>query len=199
VLAEESTAMKDAAHERLMPAVASVLSKGGRLIKHVDRIVCGAGPGSFTSLRIAGGIAKGLALGRNKPLYAVPSMALVVGGAALGVGRYLAAVDALRGEFYVGLYHVSASGDVIEIEKARLVPAGQVDDVAAGCAARLVSPSRLPNALVAEPKARAVAKLESWLQSTGPVDLATWEPSYGRLAEAQVKWESTHGRPLPTA
>jgi tRNA threonylcarbamoyladenosine biosynthesis protein TsaB len=28
------------------------------------------------------------------------------------------------------------------------------------------------------------------------VDLATWEPNYGRLAEAQVKWEAAHGRAL---
>jgi tRNA threonylcarbamoyladenosine biosynthesis protein TsaB len=27
-------------------------------------------------------------------------------------------------------------------------------------------------------------------------DLATWEPNYGRLAEAQVKWEAAHGRAL---
>lgn len=199
VLAEESTAMKDATHERLMPAVASVLSKGGRLIKNVDRIVCGAGPGSFTSLRIAGGIAKGLAVGGNKPLYAVSSMALLVGGAKVGVGRYLAALDALRGEFYVGLYHMRTSGDVVELERPRLVAADDVARVAAECEARIVSPTRLADAIAAEPKARAVAKLEAWLESTGPVDMASWEPSYGRLAEAQVKWESTHGRPLPAA
>jgi tRNA threonylcarbamoyladenosine biosynthesis protein TsaB len=27
-------------------------------------------------------------------------------------------------------------------------------------------------------------------------DLANWEPSYGRPAEAQVRWEATHGRTL---
>jgi tRNA threonylcarbamoyladenosine biosynthesis protein TsaB len=32
--------------------------------------------------------------------------------------------------------------------------------------------------------------------AAGPVDLARWEPMYGRLAEAQVKWEAAHGRPL---
>jgi tRNA threonylcarbamoyladenosine biosynthesis protein TsaB len=202
LLAEESTAMKDPTHERLMPAVANVLARGGRLIRNIERIVCGAGPGSFTSLRIAGGIAKGLAVGRGKPLFAVPSMGLIVGGAKLGVGRYLAAVDALRGEFYVGLYHVSAGGDVIEIERPRIVAAAAVDSVAKEYEARIVSPSRLPDspdAIVAEPKARAVLTLEASLRASGPVDIASWEPSYGRLAEAQVKWESTHGRPLSTA
>ena len=43
----------------------------------------------------------------------------------------------------------------------------------------------------------AVARLEQLLVARGPVDLASWEPAYGRLAEAQVRWESTHGRPLP--
>ena len=51
-----------------------------------NRIVCGAGPGSFTSLRIAGSIAKGIAGGANRPLYAVPSMALMVGGLTATTG-----------------------------------------------------------------------------------------------------------------
>jgi tRNA threonylcarbamoyladenosine biosynthesis protein TsaB len=34
------------------------------------------------------------------------------------------------------------------------------------------------------------------IEQQGPVDLERWEPSYGRLAEAQVKWEAAHGRPL---
>ena len=32
-----------------------------------------------------------------------------------------------------------------------------------------------------------------------PVELASWEPDYGRLAEAQVKWEAAHGRALGQA
>jgi hypothetical protein len=27
--------------------------------------------------------------------------------------------------------------------------------------------------------------------------VTTWEPEYGRPAEAQARWEMTHGRPLP--
>jgi hypothetical protein len=33
----------------------------------------------------------------------------------------------------------------------------------------------------------------------GPVDLDAWEPDYGRQAEAQVRWEFMHGRPLASA
>lgn len=196
VLAEESTAMKDAQHERLMPAVASVLQRAGVEIGQVDRVVCGAGPGSFTSLRIAGGIAKGIASGRGIPLYAIPSMALIVAGAKLGMGRYLAAIDALRGEFYVGLYHMSASGEVIELEHARLVASDAVHAVADEYDARVVSPSALEDAIMASPKAAGAVRLGSLLAASEPVDLGSWEPAYGRKAEAQVKWEAAHGRPL---
>jgi tRNA threonylcarbamoyladenosine biosynthesis protein TsaB len=181
-----------------MPAVASVLAQAQRSITDVDRVVCGAGPGSFTSLRIAGGIAKGLAAGASKRLFAVPSLALIVGGASLPPGRYLAALDALREEFYVGLYTVGSSGDVTELERARLVVLDEVERVASDCGAHIVSPTRLPDSITAVPRARGVATLSTWIDDAGPVDIQSWEPAYGRLAEAQVKWESKHGRPLPT-
>lgn len=214
VLAEESTAMKDPSHERLMPAVASVLKRTGVRVSDVGRVVCGAGPGSFTSLRIAGGIAKGIAIGVGCPLFAVPSMALIVGGNDFGrtrggrrhgaggdePARYLVAIDALRGEYYVGLYDVMGDGTVVEVEPARLVAASEVidGDLAGEYGARLVSPSSVVGGIVAQPKARGVALLQALLDARGPVDVGTWEPSYGRLAEAQVRWETTHGRPLPT-
>src|SRR5215218_7558814 len=196
VLAEQSVAMKGAEHERLMPAVVDVLRNAHVAIDDVSRVVCGAGPGSFTSLRIAGAIAKGIASGVGVPLYAVPSMALTVGGAELRPGRYLSVVDALRGDVYVGLYEVGARESVVEVEPARLIPAAEVDLLAEEYAARTIGPSDKLASIVANPRARAVLRLEDFIER-GPVDLATWEPSYGRLAEAQVRWESAHGKPLP--
>ncbi|MEO7084228.1 MAG: tRNA (adenosine(37)-N6)-threonylcarbamoyltransferase complex dimerization subunit type 1 TsaB [Gemmatimonadaceae bacterium] len=198
VLAEESIAMKGADHERLMPAVASVLDKSGVAVRDVDRVVCGAGPGSFTSLRIAGAIAKGIASGGGKPLYAVPSMALMIAGASLPAGRYLVAVDALRGEFYVGLYSVEpdTARTIIEHERARLVHGDDVDRIAEEYEARVVTPTLRPHAIEALPLARGLARLESSGTGLAQVDVNSWEPSYGRLAEAQVKWEKAHGRPL---
>jgi len=197
VVAEAHTAMKGADEERLMPAVARVLSEAGVGVDGIDRVVCGAGPGSFTSLRIAGAIAKGIAMGVGCPLYAVPSMALVVGGGDVGVGRFLVAIDALRGELYVGLFDVEPDGTAHELEPARLIPAGDVDRIAAEYEARVVSPIRGIGASSGRPRAGAVAKLGAMLEERGPVEIASWEPSYGRLAEAQVRWESAHGRPLP--
>ena len=112
VLAEQSVAMKGAEHERLMPAIVDVLQGGDVQVDDLSRVVCGEGPGSFTSLRIAGAIAKGIASGVGIPLYAVPSMALIVAGAKLSVGRYLVVVDALRGEAYVGLMFRAAASSM---------------------------------------------------------------------------------------
>lgn len=50
--------------------------------------------------------------------------------------------------------------------------------------------------LDALPDVTGLPRLHMLLSSAPAVDLASWEPSYGRLAEAQVKWEATHGRPL---
>jgi tRNA threonylcarbamoyladenosine biosynthesis protein TsaB len=68
IVAERETAMRGVDEERLMPAVVEALEAGAVAPNVIDRVVCGAGPGSFTSLRIAGAIAKGLALTARAPL-----------------------------------------------------------------------------------------------------------------------------------
>ena len=197
VLAESRAEMKGAEQERLMPAVAETLDRAGVAVGGLERVVCGAGPGSFTSLRIAAGIAKGIALGVGIPLHGVSSLALLVGGAGLGEGTYLAALDALRGEFYLALYAIDAAGIPSELEPARLVAATEVELIAGEWGARIVSPTRFEGSIVGAPRASAVALLARSIDDAGAVDLASWEPSYGRLAEAQVRWEVAHGRPLP--
>ena len=197
VLAELSIAMNNAEHERLMPAIVDALQSASVEIDEVRRVVCGAGPGSFTSLRIAGAIAKGIASGVGVPLFAVSSMALIVGAAAPSAGRYLTVVDALRGEAYVALYQVQSDRALVELQPPRLVLVGEVEALASEHDARTIGPSRELCSIVARPRAKAAATLETAIVARGPVDLSAWEPAYGRLAEAQVKWESAHGRPLP--
>jgi tRNA threonylcarbamoyladenosine biosynthesis protein TsaB len=198
VLAERRTVMRDALHERLMPAVADALDAARTEISNLERIVCGAGPGSFTSLRIAASIAKGIAMATDTPLFAVSSLALLVGGADLPAGRYLAALDALRGEFYVALYDVDDAGEIHAVEPARLVPSEQLLELALALGARVVTPSDVDGAVRATPRARAASRLRRLIERGGGVDVSSWEPSYGRLAEAQVRWEAAHGVPLPS-
>lgn len=195
LLGERTVAMRGREHEALMPAVADLLRDCGVPPDALERIVCGAGPGSFTSLRIAGGIAKGLAMAASVPLVPVSSLALVVAAQEpLVAGRYLAAIDALRGEHYVEMYEVGPAGEVRALTSTWLVPSATVPAVAAEHGARAVGPGQGEHST--DPHARAAARLAALLDATPPADLAGWEPAYGRLAEAQVKWEAAHGRPL---
>jgi tRNA threonylcarbamoyladenosine biosynthesis protein TsaB len=199
LLAERSVAMRGRDHEALMPAVAAVLAEAGVQVQRVERIVCGAGPGSFTSLRIAGGIAKGLAVSLGLPLVPVSSLALLVASReGLQPGRYLGAIDALRGEHYVAGFELTNEGELRSEGSVALVPSPELAEHAVGRGAQLVVAGATPKGDVA-PHARAAARITKMIDATPAADLAAWEPAYGRLAEAQVKWEAAHGRPLASA
>ncbi|MCC7193959.1 MAG: tRNA (adenosine(37)-N6)-threonylcarbamoyltransferase complex dimerization subunit type 1 TsaB [Gemmatimonadaceae bacterium] len=195
VVAEASAAMRGETEERLTPAVVRALAQAGATARDVARVVCGGGPGSFTSLRIAGSVAKGIALGSDVPLYAVSSLALVVAGVRdIAPGDYLAVLDAMRGESYAAPFRVHPGGRVAQSGEALLLPASAVAEAAARYGARPVGPGE---ELRAAPHARGVWRLRDELAAAAPVDLDAWEPWYGRMAEAQVRWEAAHGRALP--
>lgn len=195
VVADGEAAMRGRDLEALMPMVAEVLRRAAAPANELSRVVCGSGPGSFTSLRIAASIAKGLALGAACPLFAVSSLALVVAGdGEPRPGRYLAVLDALRGEAYVGGYEVDPRGEVISILDEGLVRQEDVSQLSSRLGATTVGPGQL---IDRAPRARGASALESLIARGGPVNLGTWEPGYGRKAEAQMRWEASHRRPLP--
>jgi tRNA threonylcarbamoyladenosine biosynthesis protein TsaB len=198
LIGEGEAMMRGETEERLMPAVVATLADAGCAVRDVARVICGAGPGSFTSLRIAGAIAKGIVMGggeRADGLYAVSSLALIVASRSesLDPGKWLALLDAMRGEKYAALYEVGARGSVRAIERLGLI---RDADVARECArldARAIGPREM---VEAAPHARGAAVLFDDIIANGRVSLDAWEPAYGRLAEAQVKWEAAHGRAL---
>lgn len=182
------------AGDPLFPAVLEALAEAGSRPSAVARVLCGAGPGSFTSLRIAAAVAKGVAEGAGATLVAVPSLALAVADPALAAGRYLVTSDALRGERYSQVA-VRAADGTVHAEGQWRVPDAEVAALAvARGAVTLAVAAAAPHA----PHARGALALVAG-GAAQPVDLATWEPAYGRLAEAQVQWEAAHGRPLPAA
>jgi tRNA threonylcarbamoyladenosine biosynthesis protein TsaB len=188
VLAHREVAMRSGAEEHLLPAIDAALGEAGATTRDLGRIVCGAGPGSFTSLRVSASLAKGIAFAHSLPLFAVPSLALIAADPMLADGTYLAIMDALRGDVFAGTY--LREGDAVtELAPARLVAR---ESLAAVLQATVIGPEEQPRT---PPRAANVVRLGAWLE-LAPVSLAAWEPDYGRLAEAQVKWEQAHGRPL---
>ena len=194
--AHGEAAMRGRDEERLMPAVAATLREARLDVDALDRVVCGAGPGSFTSLRIAASIAKGICAARGLPLVAVPSLALLVAGAGpRPAGRYLATMDAMRGERYASLVTLDADGTVLEVGAVELHPAAAIAARAAALGAAVVASDER-----ARPDARgALQVLRARGVDAAPVPLDAWEPAYGRVAEAQARWEAAHGQPLPHA
>ena len=196
VLAEETVALRSADEERLLPAVARALEAAGVAPATLTGIACGAGPGSFTGLRIAAATAKGLAQALAVPVWAVPSLALAAAGAEppLATGRYLVLLDALRGERFAQPVTVGDDGLVTVDGPARLLAVGAALELARAEGRGAIGPDEEP---ARAPHARGVARLGAGPFGAGPVALDRWEPDYGRLAEAQAKWEAAHGRDLP--
>lgn len=189
VVAEGEAVMRSGDREFLLPAVQGALMKAGLSVRDLDQVICGGGPGSFTSLRIAGSIAKGIAHARGIPLFVVPSLTLMIAEQPRPAGRYVAAISALRGEHYAATLHVEADGRVESgTGSFDLVASDSLHAYAREQGATLVG---APPGLEGQPHARGAARTTAIA-----VNVETWEPVYGRLAEAQVKWEAAHGRPL---
>lgn len=98
--------------DRVLPLVDAVLAKAGLGLADVDAFAFGAGPGSFTGLRIACGVVQGLAYARSKPVVPVGNLRAL---AAAAFARrpearvMLAAIDARMQETYCAAYRNDAS------------------------------------------------------------------------------------------
>src|SRR5258708_34592530 len=92
--------------ERLLPAIDAVLAEAGWSLRSLDGIAFGAGPGSFTGVRIACGVAQGLAFGADLPLVAVPTPEALAqdGWRRRDVGDVFVCIDARMREVYVAAY-----------------------------------------------------------------------------------------------
>ena len=207
VVAQIAVATGRSQHEHLMPAVAAVLEQAGIGVADLSRVVCGSGPGSFTSLRIAAAVGKGLVSRAGGPrLASVPSLLLIVAGAADGLadGAYIPSIDALRGERHAALVtvvrdksapgpdaHADADADVdadraaapviVMTRPARRLSTEAVHEWARSAGATMIGPECPVRAWPA-----AIGVLRVW-DAVRDADVGSWEPDYGRLAEAEAR------------
>lgn len=115
---------------RVLPAVREVLDEAGLAFADCDAIAFGAGPGSFTGLRTATGVAQGLAFGRALPVVPVGTLVACAEAARLNAGdttRVLAVLDARMDEVYWADYAWDgAAGDWRELAPASLAAPADV-------------------------------------------------------------------------
>ncbi len=86
----------------LLPTVSKLLAEANLTLTQLDCIAFGAGPGSFTGLRIACSAAQGLAFGADIPVVGIST--LLAMAQASGADKVIAALDARMGEIYHAAY-----------------------------------------------------------------------------------------------
>lgn len=181
--------------EHLLTMIDECFVDAGVAPPAIDAVACGAGPGSFTGLRIGLATAKGLCFALQKPLVMISSLAALAARAP--DGRVCAALDAFKGEVYAAVFTVAAGVPAREGDEAVLAPASLVEKLAAapvdvvvgsgvakypalaGCA-RLLDEE-------AGPRPSDVARLAAARAARGDYDdLAAAAPVYIRPSEAEL-------------
>lgn len=87
-----------------------LLAEAGIAPTALDALAFGRGPGSFTGVRIATGVAQGVAFGADIPLLPISTLAALAQGYCReqSASRVLAAFDARMGELYWGAFTLGA-------------------------------------------------------------------------------------------
>lgn len=113
--------------EVLMAMLDELLKDAGVKITQVDGIAFGKGPGSFTGVRIACGVAQGLAFGADVKVVGVCTLEALA--QASGRDKVIAALDARMGELYLAAYEKRNDG-WIEVIAPCLCRADTAPDIA---------------------------------------------------------------------
>ncbi|MCW8890569.1 MAG: tRNA (adenosine(37)-N6)-threonylcarbamoyltransferase complex dimerization subunit type 1 TsaB, partial [Sedimenticola sp.] len=96
----------------ILPMMDELLAEADVGLSSLDAIAFGRGPGAFTGVRIAVGVAQGAAFASDLPVVAVSTLAALAqrGYREQGFQRLLPAYDARMNEVYWGCYEVNQTG-----------------------------------------------------------------------------------------
>ena len=178
--------------ELALPALRDLLQQAALDMRSIDGIAYGSGPGSFTGLRIACGMAQGLALARDLPVAGIGTLLALAEDC--GADKVIACLDARMGEVYHAAYHKSG-GNWIEMHAPALHKPDGVPQVEGGDWVGCGSAFRVHGAALARcyggaisrtdadavPNAAAVLRLATQVFALGlGVDAAAAVPLYVR-------------------
>ena len=180
--------------ELALPMLQQLLNRFQVTPEELDAVAFGAGPGSFTGLRIACGIAQGLAFPRGIPVLGVSTLEAIAEES--GAARVLACIDARMREVYYAALQRADRGAWREIIAARCAAPASVevppgDWIGAGNGFAVYGNLGLKNVLPeVHPTAMAVARLAAPRLAAGEgVDAALAAPLYVREKVAFTKAE----------
>ena len=152
----------------VLPMVEAVLAQAGLTLQQLDGLAYGRGPGAFTGVRIAVGVAQGLAYGAQLATVGVSDLAAVAQQFASPGARILVCMDARMNEVYWGRFEATLSGlvaptSVERVDRPEAVDPGDATVFAGtgfGAYPQLMA-GRAPVAVyaAARPHARDIARL----------------------------------------
>lgn len=87
-----------ASSQLVLPQIQVLLDSANIKLSDLDGIAFGAGPGAFTGVRIASGVAQGLGYGTNLPVVGINTLTAVA--EASGQDKVVVCLDARMGEIY---------------------------------------------------------------------------------------------------
>lgn len=101
--------------QTLLPMVQQVLQEAGLRLADCTAIAFGAGPGSFTGVRTACGVAQGLAFGADRPVVAISTLEAMAQACheSTGATAVLALLDARMGEVYWAQYRFTPTLEIV--------------------------------------------------------------------------------------
>ncbi|WP_029759487.1 MULTISPECIES: tRNA (adenosine(37)-N6)-threonylcarbamoyltransferase complex dimerization subunit type 1 TsaB [Fusobacterium] len=100
VIAETSLSVKKNHSNIVMPIIDNLFKISDLNINDIDKIAVAIGPGSFTGVRIALGIAKGLAMALKKPLIAINELDILEVIASDNQNEIIPLIDARKERVY---------------------------------------------------------------------------------------------------
>ena len=128
-IVERSTETQRGHADLVLPMVDAVLAEAGLKLQQLDGLAYGRGPGAFTGVRIAVGVAQGLAYGAQLATVGVSDLAAVAQQFASAGARILVCMDARMNEVYWGRFEPRPDGlvaptSVERVDRPEKVEAG---------------------------------------------------------------------------
>ena len=217
VLAERTLRTRRGHAAGLLGGIDEMLEAVGVDVASLDLLVAGAGPGSFTGLRIGLACLKGLAFAKGKPMLTVSSLAAISMQAGHSPEIVVPIIDARKGEFYAGLYSRADDGLMsAAVSDKAYGPSALLEKIRETCSeagrALLLGPGapafleRIPEEIddlelvalegaYAAPRAAHLALLAARRRTLSDVPcLDTLEPNYQRLSDAEINFKPKQKR-----
>jgi tRNA threonylcarbamoyladenosine biosynthesis protein TsaB len=115
----------------ILPMIDELLTEADLKLEHLDTIAFGAGPGSFTGIRLAASIAQGLSFVADIPIMGVSALRTLAQEiyVEFKIPEILIVQDARMQEVYYGKYRVDSSKIMQSVDPDQIIAPGKLVDM----------------------------------------------------------------------